>query len=168
MKKKIFYLIFIPLLFLVSECMATDYVTMVFHKLPANQKLTFMFDDSVNTNKDLEYEFYKEKLKKKLAMNQFTEDSSNPNLFIHFTYGILGDSSRATGVERSFFLGRLSTTAFSRKTIGIKMYDKNKNMIYQSETVSEEGDKDDLFDVYDDMLDSLFKKFPGESGTKRD
>jgi len=48
------------------------------------------------------------------------------------------------------------------------MYDKNKDMIYQSETVSEEGDKDSLFEVFDDMLRDMFKEFPGRSGTKRD
>ncbi|MFH0710673.1 MAG: DUF4136 domain-containing protein [Pseudomonadota bacterium] len=165
MKKKRLYFVFILFFVLVSECVSSDYETIVFHKLPINQKITFAFDNSTDPKKDLEYSFFMEKLKKKLETKQFVEDKNNPDLFVHLQYGLLGD---ATGINRSFFLGTPSTYAITRKTINIKMYDKNKDMIYQSETVSEEGDKDSVFEVFDDMLQDMFKEFPGKSGTKRD
>jgi hypothetical protein len=65
------------------------------------------------------------------------------------------------------FFGSTITTALAKKYFYLHIFDKNsKQMIYQSKTISDEADADDVFEVYDKMLLELFNVFPGENGKK--
>ncbi len=163
----------------------------VFHKLkPMTEKTIVSFEKYSSQEDSLEYDSYKNKILTYLNKNNYFE-GNGANIIVKFEYGVgegkqqfgsspiygtVGFSSyiryNADGVGvlvRRPIHGVVGTDTYSYNVydrfLTLNMIDKTTNKsIYEGKVVSTGGQNSILL-VMDELIESLFFSFPGNSGT---
>ncbi len=184
--------VFLVAVFVFSGC-ASKVVSdvSVFHKLkPMTEKTIVIFEKYSSQEDSLEYDSYKNKILTYLNKNNYFE-GNDANIIVKFDYGVgeptqqfgsspiygtIGYSSyiryNADGVGvlvRRPIHGVVGTDNYSYNVydrfLTLNMIDKTTNKsIYEGKVVSTGGQNSILL-VIDELIESLFFSFPGNSGT---
>ena len=108
----------------------------------------------------------KEKMGSVPIFGQTGVSSSNTYGTVTSNSGGYGTYSGATTYTPTFGVTGSSTYSYSeyKRFLNLYIYDKNSNKIIYEAKVISSGTSNNLLSVIDEMIESLFKKFPGESG----
>ena len=168
------------IIFVLTGCGTVVSKITVFHTLPkldVNNSLTYKFEKSTGQENNLEYENYKIRTQYHLNKSYCIYNEKAKNL-IKINYGVDNGNERqysapVMGVVNTNQKGIVSYGVVGSETYTEKIYrrfftlsitdEETNRLIYDGRVVSE-GSSSELLSVIDEMIESLFKDFPGTNG----